>query len=126
MSSLLEYLRDTDTVIIEADGHRTPIWAVEAGGTGYIRSSHGTTSAWYKRVAAAGTLTFVTPDGPIPVTVSLAADEHTRELVDRAYQAKYGDQPRFLPMLLAPPARSTTMRVADRRYSQTTPSPSRS
>ncbi|XVV16378.1 DUF2255 family protein [Actinoplanes sp. CA-131856] len=112
MSSLLEYLRDTDTVIIQVEGHRTPIWAVWADGAGYIRSSHGAGSAWYRRVAAAGALTFVTPDGPIPVTVELVGDDGAWELVDRAYEAKYGDQPRFLPLLLAPPARATTTRVA--------------
>ncbi|GAA0448549.1 hypothetical protein Ade02nite_61320 [Paractinoplanes deccanensis] len=108
---MLAYLRDTDTVLIEAGHHRTPIWAVEADGAGYIRSSHGTASAWYRRVSAEGRLSFVTPDGPVPVTVSLVEDDATRDAVDRAYEAKYGDQPRFLPLLVGPPARATTMRV---------------
>ncbi|MEV4343106.1 DUF2255 family protein [Actinoplanes sp. NPDC049596] len=111
MSTLLEYLRDTDTVVIEANGRRTPIWAVETRGSAYIRSSHGTTSAWYKRVATAGQLSFVTPQGAVPVAISLVTDEATKELVDHAYQDKYGDRPQFLPLLVAPPARATTMLV---------------
>jgi len=116
VSPLIDYLRDTETITVEtteADGrtHRTPIWAVETRGSAYIRSSHGTSSAWYRRATAAGGLAVVTSHGLVPVTLTEVGDVATRDAVDRAYRMKYANQPQYLRMLVGPDARVTTMSV---------------
>ncbi|MCO8277560.1 DUF2255 family protein [Actinoplanes sp. TRM 88003] len=113
---LRAHLRDTETVIIQTvrpDGSpwRTPIWAVDADGGSYIRSSHGPASAWYSRATGPGGLAVIIDDEEVPVTLTPVTDEHLQDDVDLAYRTKYEAQPQFVGNLVSPTARPTTVRL---------------
>ncbi|WP_250009265.1 DUF2255 family protein [Actinoplanes sp. M2I2] len=115
-SRLRAHLRDTDTVIVQtvtAGGspRRTPIWAVDADGASYIRSSHGPGSAWYGRATGSGGLAVIIDGEAVPVTLTPVTDEHVQDEVDLAYRIKYVDQPQFVRNLVSRTARPTTMRL---------------
>ena len=113
---LRAHLRDTETVIIQTVGsdgspRRTPIWAVDADGSSFIRSAHGPGSAWYGRATGPDGLAVVIDGEAVPVTLTPVTDERLQDDVDRAYRTKYAAQPQFVRNLVSRTARPTTVRL---------------
>jgi hypothetical protein len=93
-------------------GTPTWIWSVAVGDDLYVRAYYGQKSRWYQaavrqkagRISAAAMtkeVAFEPVDGPI------------NELIDDAYQAKYGGSPYLSPMI-SQRARSATIRIVPR------------
>jgi hypothetical protein len=94
-------------------GTPTWIWSVAVDGNLYVRAYNGQKSRWYQaairqragRITAAG----MTRDVEFE-----PADESLNQRIDDAYRAKYARSPYLRPMI-APSARSATVRITPRR-----------
>ncbi|MEU6563279.1 DUF2255 family protein [Nocardia nova] len=117
-SDQLERLGDAEELQISSyrdDGSLrrwTPIWVVRVGDDLYIRSAFGTAGGWYRH-AMRKRAARVRADG-VEADISLqpVGDSGTNDLVRRAYEAKYRDQPSALAPMVASTAAETTLRVS--------------
>ena len=90
------------------------IWVVRDGDELYVRSGYGSTAAWYRgaRLRREGRITA----GGVEKNVSFGdADPALNDRIDAAYRSKYGRHgARWVDPMVAPDARSTTIRLVPR------------
>lgn len=93
------------------------IWVVRVGDDLYVRSYKGLDGAWYRaararcegRIRAGG----VEKD----VTFVEAADPDLNDQIDAAFRAKYHHSASYVPPMISPQARATTLRLVPRATS---------
>ncbi len=102
---------------VRADGTlRKPvtIWVVRDGNDLYVRSGYGHTAAWYRgtRVRHEGRI----KAGGVEKDVTFVdADPDRNDRIDAAYRSKYRQHDaQYVDPMVAPEARSTTIRLAPR------------
>ncbi len=95
----------------------TTIWVVRVGDDLYVRSWRGRTSAWFRG-------TQVRPEGHIQaggIEKDVSFVEETapdlNDQIDAAYRAKYQRYAQYVPPMLTPEARSTTIKLVPRSTS---------
>ena len=90
------------------------IWVVRVGDDLYVRSYKGRTAAWFRgaqvrhegRAWAGGVET--------DVTFVEETDPGTNDQIDAAYRAKYRRSSSYVPPMISPEARATTLRLVPR------------
>jgi hypothetical protein len=112
----IDYLADTDTVHIATespDGREvvTPIWSVVVDGVPYIRAAFGADTKWYQRIQRTRRAAFIDGTDRYQVSVENVDDDAENDRVDDAYRAKFPDEGQALTDVIAPLARSLTMRL---------------
>lgn len=89
------------------------MWVVRAGDDIYVRSVNGRGASWFRgaqsrheaRIRAGG----------VDKQVALVETDATGEVVDAAYEAKYGRRyPSIVPSIVAPQARAATLKLVPR------------
>ncbi len=87
------------------------IWVVRVGDDLYVRSVNGRTAAWYRG-------TQVRHEGHIraggvekDVTFVEETDPGINDQIDAAYRAKYRRYASYVPPMISPEARATTLKV---------------
>ena len=90
-----------------------PIWVVRVGDDLYVRSWRGANGRWFRdaRVSHEGHIAA----GDIDRDVDLVdAPEDVNDTIDDAYRAKYGRYSSYVPPMIAPQARATTLKLIPR------------
>jgi hypothetical protein len=97
-------------VVTSPDGVTTPD-TPSARGRVFVRSTNGSTAAWYRSARGTGLGRVSTADGDIDVCFA-SVPEQELGLVDAAYQAKYGPRYRSIVQhLLSDGPRPATLEV---------------
>jgi hypothetical protein len=90
-----------------------PIWAVRVGDELYVRSWRGANGRWFRAARASGEGHISA--GGVEKDVALRdAGEEVNDAVDAAYRQKYGRYASYLPPMVAPQARATTLKLVPR------------
>ena len=90
----------------------TPIWVVRVGDELYIRSAFGTAGGWYRHAMSKRAARIRADGVEADISLQPIGDSGTNDLVRRAYEAKYRDQPSALAPMVAPTAAETTLRLS--------------
>ena len=113
----IEAADELELAALRRDGTlRNPvtIWVVRHGDDLYVRSAYGPDSAWFRgtqarhegRIGAGG----VEKD----VTFVEETDPAINEQIDAAYRTKYRRYASYVPPMISPEARATTLKLAPR------------
>jgi hypothetical protein len=98
---------------VRADGSlRKPVtmWVVRRGEDIFVRSVNGRGSAWF-RGAQARHLAHIRAGG-VEKDVGLVETDEAGDLIDAAYQTKYGTRyPTIVPSIVTPQARAATLKL---------------
>lgn len=86
------------------------IWVVRVGDDLYVRSWRGPNGRWY-RAARASREGHITAGGVDRDTALVDADDAVNDAVDDVYRAKYGRYASYVPSMLTPEARATTVKL---------------
>ena len=98
------------------DGTRrraVPIWVARVGDELYVRSWRGDGGRWYRAAQASGE-GHVSAGGVSNDVALLAADDDVNDAVDAALREKCGRYTGYVEPMVAPQARTTTLRLAPR------------
>jgi hypothetical protein len=114
----LERIADTEELEIaprRADGslrNAVPIWVVRVGHHLYVRSWRGDDGRWYRdaRAQREGHISA----GGVEKDVALVADHDADDAIDAAYRDKYRRHADYVPPMIAPTARATTLKLVPR------------
>lgn len=87
-----------------------PIWVVGVGEDLYIRSWRGEKGGWF-RAAHASRAAHVSAGGVDRDVALLDADDEVNDAVDQAYRQKYNRYASYVPPMVAPQARATTLKL---------------
>jgi hypothetical protein len=90
-----------------------PIWVVHVGDAPYVRSRRGDSGRWY-RAARASREGHVSAGGVSKDVALLATEDEVNDAVDAAFREKYGRHTRYVEPMVAPQARTTTLRLVPR------------
>src|SRR4051812_30129010 len=90
-----------------------PIWVVRVGDELYVRSWRGDDGRWY-RAAQASREAHVSAGGVSQDVALPAADDEVNDAVDAAFRDKYGRYTGYVEPMIAPQARTTTLRLVPR------------
>jgi len=97
-----------------ADGSLRPfvtIWAVRAGDEVYVRAAYGPETGWYRRARATGT-GVLSVGGVQRAVAFVPAGAAVGEVVDAAYEAKYGRYPaNIVRTVVGPAVHGLTLRL---------------
>ncbi len=108
------------TSLDAADTHRTVIWIMTAGDQAFVRSVRGDAGRWYREARRRPAVTLHAAGAAIPVTLVMADDPVSIQLVSEAITAKYRRlSPESTASMLRPHTLPTTMRVDPRRTTDT-------
>jgi hypothetical protein len=89
------------------------VWVVRSGDDVYVRSVDGRGSAWFGGALERHEATVRV--GGVEKDVSLIETNEADDMIDDAYQAKYGRRyPTIVPSIVAPKARAATLRLVPR------------
>ena len=94
-------------------GHPVTIWVVRVGDDLYVRSWRGPNGRWFRdaRASREGHIAA----GGVERDVNLVdAPEDVNDAIDDAYRGKYGRYSSYVPPMLAPQARATTLKLIPR------------
>jgi hypothetical protein len=89
------------------------IWVVRVGDDLYIRSWRGDAGKWF-RAARAGREGLITAGGVETEVAFVDPDEAVDDAIDAAYLEKYRRHATYVPDMLAPEARATTLKLVPR------------
>jgi hypothetical protein len=97
---------------------RTPvtIWVVRVGDDLYVRSWRGSAGSWF-RAARATHEARVRAGVEKDVTFVEETDPGTNDQIDAAYREKYRRYSAYVPPMISPEARATTLRLTPRSTS---------
>ncbi|MCI0398589.1 MAG: DUF2255 family protein [Chloroflexi bacterium] len=87
------------------------IWVVRVGDDLYVRSYRGRGSAWFRAVQACHEGRILAGGVEKDVTFVEETDPGINDKIDAAYRAKYGRYPQYVTPMVAPEARSTTIKL---------------
>lgn len=93
--------------------HAVPIWVVCVGDDLYVRSWRGPDGRWFRdaRASREGHIAA----GGVDRDVDLVdAPEDVNDAIDNAYRGKYGRYSNYVPPMLVPRARATTLKLLRR------------
>jgi len=99
---------------------RRPVtmWVVRAGDDFYVRSVNGRGSSWF-RGAQVRHVAHISAGG-VERDVSLIETDDANDVVDAAYDTKYGRRhPTIVPSIVAPNARAATLKLVPRQEETT-------
>jgi hypothetical protein len=111
----LSRIGDTEELEIAArrsDGAlREPVsvWVVRVGDDLYVRSWRGANGRWF-RAARASREAHIAAGGIERDVALVDADGDVNDAIDAGYRAKYGRYTSYVPPMLAPQARATTLK----------------
>ena len=88
----------------------TPIWVVRVGDELYVRSWRGADGGWFRTAHASGR-GHVSAGGVEKDVTFAAASHQINEAVDAAYREKYRRYASYVPPMVAPQARATTLQL---------------
>jgi hypothetical protein len=88
----------------------TPIWVVRVGDDVYVRSWRGPDGAWFRAARARGH-GHISAGGVKRSVAFVDAEDEVNDAVDAAYRDKYQQYPSYVPPMLAPQARETTLKL---------------
>jgi hypothetical protein len=98
------------------DGTRrraVPIWVVRVGDELYVRSWRGDGGRWYRAAQASGE-GHVSAGGVSKDVALLPAGDEVNDALDAAFREKYGRYTGYVEPMVAPQARTTTLRLVPR------------
>jgi hypothetical protein len=98
------------------DGTRrrsVPIWVVRVGDDLYVRSWRGTSGRWY-RGAQQTQEGHIRADGVDKDVAFADAGDDVGDAIDDAYRSKYRRYPTYVPPMISPEARVTTLKLVPR------------
>jgi hypothetical protein len=87
-----------------------PVWVVRVGDDLYVRSWRGPNGRWF-RAARASREGHITAGGIERDVALVDADDDVNDAIDAGYRAKYGRYASYVPTMLAPQARATTLKL---------------
>jgi hypothetical protein len=90
-----------------------PIWIVRVGDELYVRSWRGDGGRWYRAAQASGE-GHISAGGVSKDVALLAAGDEVNDAVDAAFREKYGRYTGYVEPMVAPQARTTTLRLVPR------------
>jgi len=93
--------------------HAVPIWVVRVGDDLYVRSWRGANGRWF-RDAHASREGHIAAGGVARDVDLVDAPEDVNDAIDDAYRRKYGRYSSYVPPMLAPQARATTLKLIPR------------
>jgi hypothetical protein len=96
-------------------GRPVTIWVVRVGDDLYVRSWKGHTGAWFRAAQTRHEGRVEAGSVRKDVTFVAETDEHINDRIDAAYRTKYRHHGgRYVDPMVAPQARSTTIKLAPR------------
>ena len=87
-----------------------PIWVVRVADELYVRSWRGPNGGWFRASHASGR-GHISAGGVERDVELLDAGDSVNDAIDDAYRAKYGKHTSYVPPMLAPQARATTLKL---------------
>ncbi len=116
--AMLDHVREVQVETTSLDGtetHRTIIWIVTSGDQAFVRSVRGEAGRWYREARRRPEVILHAEGAPIPVSLVMADDPASIQLVNEAFTVKYGRRsPASTKSMLQPHTLPTTMRVDPR------------
>ena len=88
----------------------TPIWVVRVGDDLYVRSWRSSDGAWFRAACARGH-GHISAGGVERNVAFVDADDEVNDAVDAAYREKYRRYSSYVPPMVAPQARATTLKL---------------